>query len=126
MRGGGVVFGPHKRSYRQKVPVAIKRKALCCMLSDRARSGALCVLDALRIEAPKTKPFAEMLSHVSPEGKRTLFVTAETARATMLSARNVPKVSIATASDVNALDVLEAAQIVIVQDALAKLEDRLL
>ena len=47
MRGGGVVFGPHKRSYRQKVTTALRRKALCCALSDRVRGDALCVLDAL-------------------------------------------------------------------------------
>jgi large subunit ribosomal protein L4 len=126
MRGGGVVFGPHKRSYRQAVPVRSKRQALCCLLSDRVRTEALCVLDALEIKAPKTKPFVEMLGLVAPEGRKTLFVTAEVDKNVMLSSRNIPKVRICTASDLNALDVLDAVRVVVVRDALPKLEERLI
>jgi len=126
MRGGGVVWGPHRRSYRQDVPVAFKRQALCCALSDRVRQGHLWVLENLVWERLKTKPFAEMVSRVVPGARSTLFVTAALDRNVVLSARNLPKVSVRTASDLNALDVLGAARVVIVQDALGKLEQRLL
>ncbi|HNV22594.1 MAG TPA: 50S ribosomal protein L4 [Candidatus Hydrogenedentes bacterium] len=125
MRGGGVVWGPHKRSYRQKVTPVSRNKALCCALSDRLRSESLCVLDALQCDAPKTKPMASMLAHFRPNAERTLLVTAETTRPVLLSSRNIPRVTVRTASDVNALDVLEAKRIVVVQDAVAKLEERL-
>ncbi len=125
MRGGGVVFGPHKRSYRQRTPATMRRKALCCALSDRVRGESLCVIDALAASEPKTKPFAELVSKLPQSGKRTLFVTAEPDRNVVLSARNVPRVSVTTAMDVNALDVLEAGRVVVAQDALAKLEERL-
>ena len=125
MRGGGVVFGPHKRSYRQKVPVRMKRKALCCVLSDRVRSDQFCVLDALPCEAPRTKPFAAMVGRFSPEGKRTLFVTAGADRNVCLSARNVPRVTVQTAANLNVLDVLGAYRVIVLQDALAQLEERL-
>lgn len=125
MRGGGVVFGPHKRDYRQKLTAASRRKALCCVLSDRVRSSALCVLDALECDVPKTKPFADMLSHLRSNEERTLLVTAEPSRAVVLSARNIPRVAVRTAADVNALDVLEAKRVVMAQDAVAKLEERL-
>ncbi len=125
MRGGGTVFGPHKRCYRKRVPVAMKRKALCCVLSDRARNGNICVLDQLVCETPKTKPFAEMVGKLSPAGKKVLFVTADTNKNAWLSCRNIPKVSLRNVQDLNVVDVLDAAQIVLVQDALPRLETRL-
>ena len=76
MRGGGVVFGPHKRSYRQRVPVRSKRQALRCLLSDRVRDNALCVLESLALEAPRTARFVQWLEMVSPGREKTLFVTA--------------------------------------------------
>jgi large subunit ribosomal protein L4 len=125
MRGGGIVFGPHQRSYRQNVPVRSKRQALRCVLSDRVRREAVCVLDSLTMPQPKTRTFAEMLELVSPEGKKTLFVLAVVDPNVLLSARNLPKVAVRTAADLNALDVLDAARVVIVRDALPKLEERL-
>ena len=125
MRGGGTVFGPHKRSYRQKVTAGAKRKALCCTLSARTRTGSLCVLDGLNCPEPKTKPLAELVSKLVPDGKTTLFVTAAVDRNTFLSARNIPRVSVQTASDLNALDVLNVARVVVLRDAMAKLEERL-
>jgi large subunit ribosomal protein L4 len=125
MRGGGTVFGPHKRSYRQNVPVRSKRQALRCVLSDRVRHEALCVLDSLTMSAPKTKTFAEMLELVSPESKKTLFVLPVGDPNVLLSARNLSKVAVRTAADLNALDVLDAVRVVIVRDALPKLEERL-
>lgn len=125
MRGGGTVFGPHKRSYRQNVPTAFRRKALCGVLSDRVRREALCVIDALSYEQPKTKPFVSLLDKLATAGKSTLVVTADVNKNLILSARNVPRVSVKTASDLNALDVLGAARVVLVQDAVAKLEERL-
>ncbi len=124
MRGGGVVFGPHKRSYRQKVPTAFRRKALCCVLSDRARGDRVAVLDALDCPDPKSKPMKQLMGGVS-EGRSTLLVTADVNQNAVLSARNLPRVSVTTASDVNALDVLSANRVIIERDALAKLEARL-
>lgn len=125
MRGGGTVFGPHKRSYRQYVTTALKRRALAGVLSERVRGEALCVLDSADMEAPKTKPVAAMVGKVSPNGRATLIVTPDVDKNLLLSARNIPKVSVRTASDVNALDVLGAARVVLVREAVAKLEERL-
>lgn len=125
MRGGGSVWGPHKRSYRQAIPVQTRRKALCCMLSDRVREEALCVLDSVDVSGPKTKPFAQMVAKLSPDGKRTLLVTAGASKAVLLSTRNLTKVAVRAASDLNALDVLSAGRVVVVRDALAELEERL-
>ncbi len=125
MRGGGVVFGPHKRSYRQQIPVKAKRKALCCALSERVRQDQLIVLESLGYSEPKTKSMSKLNEQLSPNGKRTLYVTAAPDRAVMLSARNLPKVHVLTAADVNALDILNAARVVVAKDAVDALQERL-
>lgn len=125
MRGGGTVFGPHRRSYRQEVPVRMKRKALCCVLTDRVRNEALCVLDGFQIETPKTAPVADLVAKLSPEGRRTLLVASDHQPALVASTRNLQGLTIRTAADVNALDVLQARRIIVLKDALSKLEERL-
>jgi len=125
MRGGGAVFGPKPRSYRQKLPARFRRQALCAVLSDRRRGDRLNVLTGLWIQAAKTKPFAEMLSKVAPGSHKTLLVTASVEPNVLLSARNIPGVTVCTAADLNALDVLAAACVVVQEEALAKLEERL-
>ena len=125
LRGGGIVFGPHKRSYRQKVPVSFRRKALGCVLSDRVRDEKLTVVESLGIEAAKTKTFAQILGAVVPEHRRTLFVTEANNTGAVLSARNLNGVTVRTAADVNALDVLGARYVVVEEGALAELERRI-
>lgn len=125
MRGGGVVFGPHRRSYRQQIPLKMRRKALCCVLTDRVRNEQLCVLDGFSIDTPQTKPVIEMFEKVAPEQRKTLLVAAEHDGNLVASAHNIDRLTVRTAGDVNALDVLGAKRIIVMKDALAKLEERL-
>ncbi|MCC6142774.1 MAG: 50S ribosomal protein L4, partial [Candidatus Hydrogenedentes bacterium] len=125
IRGGGTVFGPQPRSYREKTPTRVKRQALCCVLSDRVRNERLSVLKEVQIEVPKTKTFADLVSKLAPEGRKTLIVTADTDKNLYLSTRNMPRVNVCTAADVNVLDVLDAVRVVVQEAALAKLEERL-
>lgn len=125
MRGGGTVFGPHKRSYRTKVPLKMRRKALCCVLTDRVRDDQLCVLEGLNLEGQKTKPLADLWAKLAPEGRKTLLVAPDNNRDLVASSRNLPRLTIRTAADVNALDVLDAKRVVVLKDALSVLEGRL-
>ncbi len=125
MRGGGIVWGPHKRSYWTHVPLKMRRKALSCALSDRLRNSNLFVLDALKLDTPRTKPMAELVKSISPEGHKTLVVTAQRDGNVMRSAGNVAGLTVRTAADVNALDVLGAKRVLVVRDAIAVLENRL-
>ncbi len=125
MRGGGVVFGPHKRSYRQNTPVKMRRKALCCALSDRVRNDQLRVLDTLSVDSPKTKPVSDLFDSLSDDGRKMLLVTAKNETTLVTSARNIPRLRVSTAADVNVLDVLDAKRVVVLQDALPLLEERL-
>ena len=125
LRGGGIVFGPHKRSYYTPVPLKMKRNALRCVLSDRARNEQMRVVRLQALEAPRTKPMAEMLGKLSPASGRTVIVTEAPNAALWRSARNLPKVEVIPASDVNALDILRAACVLVEEGALSKLEERL-
>lgn len=125
LRGGGIVFGPHKRSYRQGVPVSFRRKALGCVLSDRVRSEALSVIDAIGADDGKTKTLATISAKVSPNGARTLIVTDGYKPAAVQSARNLQRVVVRSAADVNALDVLNARHVVVEEGAVAELERRI-
>jgi len=125
MRGGGIIFGPEPRDYRQKITSRSRRQALCSVLSGRVRDERLVVLQGLKMDAPKTKPFAEMVARVAPEGRKTLFVTAGMDENTLLSARNIERVTLRTAADLNALDVMRAVRVVVLEEAVSKLEERL-
>jgi len=125
MRGGGAVFGPKPRSYRKAVPVRVRRHALCCVLSERVRDDRLAVLAEFACGQPKTKPMAEMLGKVSPEAKKTLVVTAGHEPNFVKSTRNIPGVIVRTVADVNALDAMNANRIVLQQEALKPLQERL-
>ncbi len=125
MRGGGTIFGPVPRSYRQNITSRARRQALCSVLSERVRGDRVSVLQGLKIEAPKTKPFAAMLDRIAPEGRKTLIVMADTDQNTLLSSRNISRVTVRTASDVNALDVMRAMRVVVQAEAVSKLEERL-
>lgn len=125
MRGGGTVFGPHKRSYRQKTPLKMKRKALCCVLSERVRTEDLRVLEELSLKEVSTKQMRGLFENLSPEGRKTLLVIGEYNNHAVLSSRNLPRLIVRTAGDLNALDVLNAKHVVVVQDALGALEKRL-
>jgi large subunit ribosomal protein L4 len=124
-RGGGTVHGPVPRSYRKDIPVRMKRQALCCVLSDRLRNGQLVLLEGLQVIQPKTKPVALVVSKVAPQSRRTLVVTPEVDKNLLLSTRNIPNVNVCTAADLNALDVIQSSRVVILKEAVKRLEERL-
>lgn len=125
MKGGGTVHGPVPRKYKHDVSKQVRRQALCIALSARARGERLSVLKGMQFEGIKTKPVAEMLDQVSKEGRKTLLVTAEYDPTLLLSARNIARMTVRTAAEVNTLDVLAAVRVVVQEEALAKLEERL-
>ena len=94
-------------------------------MTARTRSERLRVLADYKIEQPKTREFAQMLDKVATNSRRTLFVTADYDENTLLSSRNIPNVYVRTAMDVSPLDVIRASSVLVQQEALPKLEERL-
>ena len=106
-RGGGVVFGPRKeRVFKKVIPQKMKQKALFMALSAKAKNNLLVLLDELKIEEPKTKIMAEMLSKLPCKGKTTLIVFPRYDKNAILAARNIPRTQTIQAKDLNALDLL--------------------
>ena len=121
-RGGGIVFGPSQRSYSYKLPKKVRRLALLSALSTKVRDAEIIVLDALTFDAPKTKEFTRVLKDLSIE-KKALFVTADLDEAVALSARNIPGISVVTASGLNVLDIIGHNKLVMTKAAVQKVEE---
>jgi large subunit ribosomal protein L4 len=121
-RGGGIVFGPTPRSYSYKLPKKVRRLALKSALSAKVLEQNFVVLDALNLDAPKTKDFAAILKALEIN-KTALFVTAELNENVALSARNIPGVTVLTATGINVLDLLGHEKVVFTKDAVNKVEE---
>ncbi|MDR0993127.1 MAG: 50S ribosomal protein L4 [Verrucomicrobiota bacterium] len=104
LRGGGVVFGPHPRDYSKKVNKKTVALAFRRALSDKIATGAVAVADGLENMEPKTKVLAGLLKKVGGS-KAVLFVTAQSNKNLNMAARNVPKVEVTTAAQVNTYQV---------------------
>ncbi|MDR3190393.1 MAG: 50S ribosomal protein L4 [Lactobacillaceae bacterium] len=121
-RGGGIVFGPTPRSYAYKLPKKVYRLALKSVLSQKVLDSSLVIVDALSFDAPKTKEFKEVLNNLNVNEK-TLVVVDDNNTNAALSARNIENVTVMTAKGVNVLDVINNDKLVVVQSALAQVEE---
>jgi large subunit ribosomal protein L4 len=104
-RGGGIMFGPKPRSYRQAMPRKMRRLALRCALSDKARNGEMAVLDSLTFEEPKSKQMVRILEALHIDST-ALVVTSEARENVIKSARNLPGIETRPADLLNVVDVL--------------------
>ena len=120
--GGGTVFGPQPRSYKYSMPKKARRQALRSALSAKVNTGNLIVVDELKLAEPKTKTMYGILQNLNASGS-TLLVTAEPDDNVRLSARNIAKVKVLPANELNALEVLSYRQLLLTQDAVAKVEE---
>ena len=119
---GGIVFAPKPRDYSYTLNKKVRRLALKSVLSAKAQSADIVVIDEIKMDEIKTKKFAGFLSAVNADCK-ALVVTAEANENVVLSARNLPGVQTTFANPVNAHDVLNAKKLVPDKAALAKIEE---
>lgn len=118
-RGGGVVFGPTPRSYRQDVPKKLKALARRSAFNQRALNGEITVLERWNIDAPKTRQVVDILGKIGvADAKRVLLLTNGNKAPVYRSARNLPNVEVLPFAQASAYDVLRARQVVIEQGAL--------
>jgi large subunit ribosomal protein L4 len=121
-RGGGAVFGPHPRSYEQRVPRKMRRLALRGALTAKFGSEAIRIVDTFGLEAIGTKDFAAVLAALEAKG-RILVVAPGSDERLRLSARNLPAVDVILADSLNVVDLLNADVVLIEQPALARMEE---
>ncbi len=120
-RGGGVVFGPTPRSYRQRTPKRMKRQAIKIVLSDKAREQNLVVIDEFNLAEAKTKQVAQALRALQIDSS-ALLVGDTMSEDIVRAARNIPKVRTLPVSLLNAVDLLKTNKIVMTVDAVKKAE----
>ncbi len=126
-RGGGVVFGPHPRSYDQKLPKKMRRLALRSALSAKFTDDAIKVVQAFGMaDEPKTKAFVGVLEALGAgdgHERRVLVVAPAKDEPLLRSAQNLPSVTVILADSLNVVDLLNADAVLIEQPALARIEE---
>jgi len=121
LRGGGVAFGPKPRSYRQSMPKKMRRLALKCMLSAKAREGNIKIVQELSFEEGKTRHMAGVLSSLGSNSS-VLILTGESTPEVVRSAANLPEVKVLPSALVNVLDLLSHEMLVASVPAIRKIE----
>jgi large subunit ribosomal protein L4 len=120
--GGGVVFGPHPRSYAQKMPAKMRRSALRGALSAKQAEGAVRVVTGFELDAIKTKSMIERLEAWNVEGKVLLVLPARDLTVER-SSRNLQAVRVILADSLNVVDLLEADTVVFTREALDRAQE---
>ena len=119
---GGIVVAPKPRDYSYTLNKKVRRLALKSALSDKAARQNIVVIDAIQVDAPKTREFAAFLKAVNVTGK-ALVVTAEADTNVVKSGRNIPGCQVTFANLINVYDIVNAKQLVLDKAALAKIEE---
>ena len=120
--GGGIVFGPHPRSYAIKMNRKERKLALKSALAYKALESNLIVVDSFNIETSKTKDAKATLANFKT-GKKVLIVVDELNDNLILSTRNLNNVLLLTVNEINTYDVVLADTMIITENALKQLEE---
>jgi large subunit ribosomal protein L4 len=121
--GGGVVFGPRPREYKNRLPKKVRKAALKLALTQKRREGKILVLDEFKIGQIKTKKLKEILDDM--EINNVLIVIPEKDENLELSARNLKKVKVLQAQGLNVRDIIIHDQMLITKEALDKVQETL-
>ena len=122
LRGGGVVFGPKPRSYRQSMPKKMRRLALRCLLSSKVREGSIRLVEGLDFKEPKTKHMKNILSSLGVESS-VLIVTDQSTPNVAKSAANLAEVKVLPSALINVVDLLSHEMLVATVPAIRNIEE---
>ena len=121
--GGGRVFGPKPRDYSFKLNKKVKVLARKSALAYKAQDNAIVVVEDFNLDAPKTKDFVNIAKNLKIDSKKVLLVLPEVEKNVYLSARNLQKAEVMTASQVNSYKVLNADVVVITENSLKVIDE---
>jgi large subunit ribosomal protein L4 len=121
-RGGARVFGPQPRDYNFKLNKKLKKLARLSALSYKAKDNNIIIVEDFVFETPKTKNFIELLKSFELAGEKTLLVMANAEPNIILSSRNLKKVKIVRASDLNTYEILDAKRMLITESSMKDIE----
>ena len=121
-RHGGIVFAPKPRDYSYTVNKKEKRLAMKSAFSAKVIDNNMIILDKLTLDDYKTRDIVDMLSAVNAN-KKTLLVLPEVDKKIIFSARNIPGVKTAQVNTLNVYDILNYDSLIVVRDAVSKIEE---
>ncbi len=121
-KGGARVFGPHPRDYDFKLNKKLKKLARKSALSYKVKDDSIMVVEDFTFETPKTKNFTELLKNFKTEGKKMLLVTSSVDMNVLLSSRNLAKVKVIQASDLNTYEILDAGRLLLTESSVKEIE----
>ena len=121
--GGGTIFGPRPRNYRQDLPKKVKRLARKSAFSYKAKDKQLIVVEDFSFESPKTKMFSELLEALNSDGKKVLLLTGKTDSIVYRSGRNIPKVQVLEADKASTYDILNNQVLIMQKSAVEAIDN---
>ena len=119
-KGGGTIFGPKPHGYDFKLNRKVKDLAKMSALAHKAKDNAIVVVEDIKLDAPKTRQFADVLKGLEVAGKKVLFVLPEYSENLFLSLRNVPTVEGTLLADINTYDIMNA-DVLLLSETAAKI-----
>ncbi len=121
-RGGGVIFGPSRRSFAYKLPKKVRALGLKMALSSKLANNELFVIDDFGLDRVKTKDFSLIIDTLNL--KNILIIADEEDRNLLLSSRNIPKVKILKTGGLNVYDILKYKNLLIKESSIKRIEER--
>jgi large subunit ribosomal protein L4 len=120
--GGGRVFGPKPRDYRFKLNKKVKVLARKSALAYKVKENAIVIVEDFTLETPRTKDFIAIAKNLNVVDKKLLMVLPENNKCIYLSARNLEKVRVMAASELNTYRILDAASLILTESSVAAIE----
>ena len=121
--GGARVFGPKPHEYVVKLNKKVKQLARKSALSTKAAAGSIMIIEDFNMEAPKTKELINVLKSLGIAGKRTVLVTPELNENLLKSSRNIQRVALTRASDLNTYQIMQTQSLVLSEGSVAKIQE---
>lgn len=120
--GGGVSGGPrNEKVYEKTIPAKMRRKALCMVLTEKAKQNLLVVMDSMEMENAKTKQMATMISKL-PASKASRLVLYHEGKNAFLAARNLTKTGVTETRNLNVADLMNYKYVIVSKDGIADIE----
>lgn len=122
-RGGGRAFGPRPRDYSIKLNKKLTKLARKSALTYKAMDKNIAVIEEFSIDTPKTKDYLKILEALSLNDKKTLLIISKPDRNIVLSSKNLKKAKVVTADKLNTYDVLNADNLMFVENSIEKVSE---
>lgn len=125
-KGGGTVFGPEPHRYEYKLPKKIRALARKSVLSEKANSEGVMIVEEISVSSPKTKDFVRILNDLNLTDKKVAVLLGESKEDVFLSGRNISNIAILEAAHASTYDLIDCEVILIEKSGVKALTELLM